>query len=91
MSNLLFSEAEWDFATLDRTLKAIEEIALKAKDAVGAMLAGIDLMETDDGYSVIEVNTGAEFNDAIPCASRGRVSEQPTSVVDTPGPARPVA
>ena len=39
----------------------IEEIALKAKDAVGAILAGIDLMETDDGYSVIEVNTGAEF------------------------------
>ncbi|MDR3526585.1 MAG: SpoVR family protein [Rhizomicrobium sp.] len=28
MSNLLFSEAEWDFATLDRTFKAIEEIAL---------------------------------------------------------------
>jgi len=39
----------------------IEEIALKAKDAVGAILAGIDLMETPDGYSVIEVNTGAEF------------------------------
>jgi [lysine-biosynthesis-protein LysW]--L-2-aminoadipate ligase len=39
----------------------IEEIALKAKDAVGAILAGIDLMETADGYSVIEVNTGAEF------------------------------
>ncbi len=29
MSNLLFSEAEWDFATLDRTYKAIEDIALK--------------------------------------------------------------
>ena len=29
MSNLLFSEAEWDFATLDRTYKAIEEIAIK--------------------------------------------------------------
>jgi spore cortex formation protein SpoVR/YcgB (stage V sporulation) len=29
VSNLLFSEAEWDFATLDRTYKAIEEIALK--------------------------------------------------------------
>ena len=28
MSSLLFSEAEWDFETLDRTLKAIEEIAL---------------------------------------------------------------
>lgn len=39
----------------------IEEVALKAKDAVGAILAGIDLMETPDGYSVIEVNTGAEF------------------------------
>jgi glutathione synthase/RimK-type ligase-like ATP-grasp enzyme len=39
----------------------IEEVALRAKDAVGAILAGIDLMETPDGYSVIEVNTGAEF------------------------------
>ncbi len=28
MSNLLFSEAEWDFATLDRTYKAIEDIAI---------------------------------------------------------------
>jgi spore cortex formation protein SpoVR/YcgB (stage V sporulation) len=28
MSKLLFSEAEWDFATLDRTFKAVEEIAL---------------------------------------------------------------
>ena len=29
MSKLLFSEAEWDFPTLDRTYKAIEEIALQ--------------------------------------------------------------
>jgi spore cortex formation protein SpoVR/YcgB (stage V sporulation) len=28
MSNLLFSESEWNFTTLDRTYKAIEEIAL---------------------------------------------------------------
>jgi spore cortex formation protein SpoVR/YcgB (stage V sporulation) len=28
MSNLLFTESEWNFATLDRTYKAIEEIAL---------------------------------------------------------------
>jgi spore cortex formation protein SpoVR/YcgB (stage V sporulation) len=28
MTGLLFTEAEWDFATLDRTYKAIEEIAL---------------------------------------------------------------
>jgi stage V sporulation protein R len=29
MSKLLFTEAEWDFEILDRTFKAIEEIALK--------------------------------------------------------------
>ncbi len=29
MSKLLFTEAEWDFQTLDRTYKAIEDIALK--------------------------------------------------------------
>ena len=29
MTELLFSGAEWDFATLDRTYKAIEEIAVK--------------------------------------------------------------
>ncbi|HEY1630582.1 MAG TPA: SpoVR family protein [Rhizomicrobium sp.] len=28
MENLLFTEAEWDFATLDRVLKAVEDIAL---------------------------------------------------------------
>ena len=28
MTAPLFTEAEWDFATLDRTYKAIEEIAL---------------------------------------------------------------
>ena len=28
MTKLLFTEAEWDFATLDRAYKAIEEIAL---------------------------------------------------------------
>lgn len=39
----------------------IEEIALRAASAVGARLAGVDLMETDSGLQVIEVNTGAEF------------------------------
>src|SRR5215475_4978296 len=29
MSKLLFTDAQWDFAALDRTYKAIEEIALK--------------------------------------------------------------
>jgi [lysine-biosynthesis-protein LysW]---L-2-aminoadipate ligase len=39
----------------------IEELTLRACAAVGARLAGVDLIETDDGLEVIEVNTGGEF------------------------------
>jgi [lysine-biosynthesis-protein LysW]--L-2-aminoadipate ligase len=39
----------------------IEELALRACAAVGARLAGVDLIETQDGLEVIEVNTGGEF------------------------------
>jgi [lysine-biosynthesis-protein LysW]--L-2-aminoadipate ligase len=39
----------------------IEELALRACAAVGARLAGIDLLETRDGLEVLEVNTGGEF------------------------------
>jgi [lysine-biosynthesis-protein LysW]---L-2-aminoadipate ligase len=39
----------------------IEELALRACRAVGARLAGIDLLETRDGLEVLEVNTGGEF------------------------------
>ena len=39
----------------------IEELALRACSAVGARLAGVDLIETRDGLAVIEVNTGGEF------------------------------
>jgi [lysine-biosynthesis-protein LysW]--L-2-aminoadipate ligase len=39
----------------------IEELALRACQAVGSRLAGVDLMETDDGLKIIEVNTGGEF------------------------------
>jgi [lysine-biosynthesis-protein LysW]--L-2-aminoadipate ligase len=39
----------------------IESTAIAAAQAVGAVLAGIDLIESPDGYSVVEVNTGAEF------------------------------
>jgi [lysine-biosynthesis-protein LysW]--L-2-aminoadipate ligase len=52
----------------------IEEMALRACHAVGARLAGVDLIETPDGYSVIEVNTGGEF--------KGLMS---TTVVDIAG------
>lgn len=43
----------------------IESIALRACAAVGAVLAGVDLIETPDGYSVVEVNTGGEFHGLI--------------------------
>jgi [lysine-biosynthesis-protein LysW]--L-2-aminoadipate ligase len=39
----------------------IEELALKACDVVGARLAGVDLIETNEGLKVIEINTGGEF------------------------------
>jgi [lysine-biosynthesis-protein LysW]--L-2-aminoadipate ligase len=39
----------------------IENLALRACHAVGARLAGIDLLETPDGLEVLEVNTGGEF------------------------------
>lgn len=39
----------------------IEDLALRACAAVGARLAGVDLIETQNGLQVIEVNTGGEF------------------------------
>ncbi|MGH2614371.1 MAG: lysine biosynthesis protein LysX [Thermomicrobiales bacterium] len=39
----------------------IEDLALRSCAAVGARLAGVDLIETRDGLAVIEVNTGGEF------------------------------
>jgi len=39
----------------------IEELSWRACIAVGARFAGVDLIETDDGLQVIEVNTGGEF------------------------------
>jgi [lysine-biosynthesis-protein LysW]--L-2-aminoadipate ligase len=52
----------------------IEHLALRACAAVGACLAGVDLIETDAGLSVLEVNTGGEF--------KGLMS---TTDVDIPG------
>lgn len=39
----------------------IEHLSLRACHAVGARLAGVDLIETINGLAVIEVNTGGEF------------------------------
>jgi [lysine-biosynthesis-protein LysW]---L-2-aminoadipate ligase len=39
----------------------IEEISMRAVRAIGVEIAGVDLVETDEGLKVIEVNGGAEF------------------------------
>lgn len=43
----------------------IEELSIRSCAAVGARLAGVDLIETFDGYTVVEVNTGGEFHGLI--------------------------
>jgi [lysine-biosynthesis-protein LysW]--L-2-aminoadipate ligase len=43
----------------------MEEIALRAAEAVGGEILGVDLVETDEGLKVIEINTGAEFKGLI--------------------------
>lgn len=40
----------------------MEELALRATHAVGARWAGVDLIETQDGFTCVEVNTGGEFH-----------------------------
>ncbi|WP_255169190.1 lysine biosynthesis protein LysX [Natrononativus amylolyticus] len=60
---------------LDAEAKALVE---KASDAVGGGLLGVDLMETENGYTVHEVNHTVEFkalNDAVE-------TDVPAAVVD---------
>lgn len=40
----------------------IEDLALRAARAVGGEIMGVDLVETDEGMKVIEINVGAEFH-----------------------------
>ncbi|WP_243669301.1 RimK family alpha-L-glutamate ligase [Vulcanisaeta sp. JCM 16161] len=39
----------------------LEDISVKATKAVGAYYAGVDVVESDGGYKVLEVNTVPEF------------------------------
>jgi [lysine-biosynthesis-protein LysW]--L-2-aminoadipate ligase len=43
----------------------MEEIALRAAGAVGGEILGVDLVETEEGLKVIEINTGAEFKGLV--------------------------
>jgi [lysine-biosynthesis-protein LysW]--L-2-aminoadipate ligase len=47
----------------------IEELALGAARAVGAEIAGVDIVETAEGCKVIEINVGAEFHGLIETTS----------------------
>ncbi|MBA2776508.1 MAG: lysine biosynthesis protein LysX [Chloroflexia bacterium] len=53
----------------------IEELALRACEVVGARLAGVDLIETDDGLKVIEINTGGEFKGLMTTTNRDIAGE----------------
>ena len=53
----------------------IEELALTACKAVGARLAGVDLIETDQGLKVIEINTGGEFKGLMTTTDRDIAGE----------------
>ncbi|HEX8918508.1 MAG TPA: lysine biosynthesis protein LysX [Chloroflexota bacterium] len=43
----------------------MEEIALQSAAAVNGEILGVDLVETEDGLKVIEINTGAEFKGLV--------------------------
>ena len=43
----------------------MEEIALRAAAAVKGEILGVDLVETEEGLKVIEINTGAEFKGLV--------------------------
>lgn len=53
----------------------IEDLALRACAAVNARLAGVDLIETDEGLKVIEVNTGGEFKGLMTTTDRDIAGE----------------
>jgi [lysine-biosynthesis-protein LysW]---L-2-aminoadipate ligase len=48
-------------STVCEVTPEIEQMSRDAASAVGAEIAGVDLVETADGLKVIEVNSGAEF------------------------------
>ena len=53
----------------------IEELALGSARAVSADIAGVDIVETEDGCKVIEINVGAEFHGLIETTSRDIAKE----------------
>lgn len=46
--------------------KELDELSVKAAEAVGGEVVGVDLMETDQGLVVHEVNGTTEFKNTVP-------------------------
>lgn len=59
----------------------IEDLALRSCEVVGARLAGVDLIETDEGLKVIEINTGGEFKGLMTTTDRDIAGEIVDEVV----------
>jgi [lysine-biosynthesis-protein LysW]--L-2-aminoadipate ligase len=53
----------------------IEDLAIRACEVVGARLAGVDLIETNEGLKVIEINTGGEFKGLMTTTDRDIAGE----------------
>jgi [lysine-biosynthesis-protein LysW]---L-2-aminoadipate ligase len=53
----------------------IESLAIRACEVVGARLAGVDLIETNEGMKVIEINTGGEFKGLMTTTDRDIAGE----------------
>jgi [lysine-biosynthesis-protein LysW]--L-2-aminoadipate ligase len=53
----------------------IEHAALSACKAVGARWAGVDLIELEDGFTCVEVNTGGEFHGLMRTTERDIAAE----------------
>jgi [lysine-biosynthesis-protein LysW]---L-2-aminoadipate ligase len=53
----------------------MEDLALRSCAVVGARLAGVDLIETDEGLKVIEINTGGEFKGLMTTTDRDLAGE----------------
>lgn len=58
--------------------KEIEDIAIKAAKSVGEGIFGVDVMETDNGYVVHEVNSTTEFKNTVRVAK----ADIPGEIVD---------
>jgi [lysine-biosynthesis-protein LysW]---L-2-aminoadipate ligase len=49
-----------------KVTKELDDLSIRAAEAVGAEISGVDLMETSNGLTVHEVNNTTEFKNTVP-------------------------